>query len=193
MTIKILGGFAKNFTIHTLTNTKLRPSLGMLKRRVFDANQDLTGFVFVDLCAGTGAVGLEAWSRKSSKVYLIEKEKDFYSLVKKNVERIKNSYSRENEPGTLVTIKKDCVKWLKNFIIDCDLKKNYIFFLDPPYENKKIYNEIMNLLCEKIQSNWQFWIESDERIGLKKNEIKEKFKKEIKFYNQSSSYIAIIK
>jgi 16S rRNA (guanine966-N2)-methyltransferase len=67
MSIKILGGIAKG-TILFLPDEKLtRPTLVLLKRKIFDAIQNFDGKIFIDACAGSGAIGLEAWSRELKK------------------------------------------------------------------------------------------------------------------------------
>ena len=73
MSLKILGGKAKGFTISVPPADTIRPMQVMLKRRVFDSYQNLEGVTFVDLCAGSGAVGLEAWSRGADEIYYSEK------------------------------------------------------------------------------------------------------------------------
>lgn len=192
MSIKILGGVAKNFTLQAINNSNLRPSLALLKRRVFDANQNLEGCEFIDLCAGTGSVGIEAWSRGANKVYMIEQNKDFYFLLKKNVEKIKIAFKEVYQNNQIKTIKSDCYKWCSNFISEIDVNKKYIFFLDPPYEKKNIYYSIIKLF-ENKENNIELWIEGNEQKGMTSKELQSLIMKKVKFYSQSSSYIAIIK
>ena len=62
MGLKILGGIAKGNTINIPKNGSFRPTSIRLKRRLFDFRQNWEGYTFIDLCAGSGAVGIESWS-----------------------------------------------------------------------------------------------------------------------------------
>src|SRR3990172_5277353 len=95
MSIKILGGIAKG-TILFLPNEKLaRPTLVLLKRKIFDAAQNFEGSIFIDACAGSGAIGLEAWSRGADRVYLIESDKKVFDCLLKNTEKIEKHFNQE--------------------------------------------------------------------------------------------------
>ena len=67
MSVKILGGFARGLNLLVPKGDLIRPTSIMLKRRVFDFFQRMDDKIFIDLCAGSGAVGLEAWSRGAQK------------------------------------------------------------------------------------------------------------------------------
>ncbi|GAG64485.1 unnamed protein product [marine sediment metagenome] len=85
---------------------------------------------FLDLFAGTGAVGIEALSRGAKKVIFIEKELKCIKIIKKNLEKTENIqnavvYKIDFLPGLKLLTK-------KNYLLD------YIF-LDPPY-NRGLVN-----------------------------------------------------
>ena len=51
-----------------------RPTQDIIKETLFNMIQfDLPGSVFVDICAGSGQMGIEAISRGARKAYFIEK------------------------------------------------------------------------------------------------------------------------
>ena len=72
MSVKILGGPLKGLDLKVCDSKTLRPTSVMLRRKIFDSHQNLEGFFFVDACAGTGAVGIEAFSRGAQKSYFFE-------------------------------------------------------------------------------------------------------------------------
>ena len=57
MSIKILGGFARGQVLAVPKTDSIRPTSVMLRRRIYDFFQDLDGFYFLDICAGSGAMG----------------------------------------------------------------------------------------------------------------------------------------
>jgi hypothetical protein len=73
MSIQILGGLARGRTLDVPTGNLIRPTSVMLRRRLFDARQDMSSFHFYDLCSGSGSVGIEAWSRGAEALFLNEK------------------------------------------------------------------------------------------------------------------------
>jgi 16S rRNA (guanine966-N2)-methyltransferase len=59
MALKILQGEAKGLSL-VAPSSGTRPTSVLLRRKVFDAHQDMSDSIFIDCCAGTGAMGLEA-------------------------------------------------------------------------------------------------------------------------------------
>ena len=95
MSVKVLGGWAKGFSLKVPQGDQVRPTSVMLKRRVFDSVQNLEGTIFIDGCAGSGAMGIEAWSRGASEVHLLEKSPKVYRNLEENVKRLEDKYPEE--------------------------------------------------------------------------------------------------
>jgi len=89
---------------------------------------------FLDLCCGSGAVGLEAISRGAKKVFFVENNYQHLEILRKNIELLKV----ENHTKILA----ENVKNLNSLNEDFDL-----IFLDPPYDEN--YQEIVENLLEK--------------------------------------------
>ncbi len=89
---------------------------------------------FLDLCCGSGAVGLEAISRNAKKVFFVENNYQHLEILRKNIELLKV----ENHTKILA----ENVKNLNSLNEDFDL-----IFLDPPYDEN--YQEIVENLLEK--------------------------------------------
>ena len=71
----------------------LRPTSDRLRETLFNvlAAGDPSAFdgnVWLDLCAGTGAVGIEALSRGAAKVYFVESSAPAASLIKRNLDSL---------------------------------------------------------------------------------------------------------
>ncbi len=193
MSIKILGGLAKGQALLVPKGDLIRPTSVMLRRKIFDARQDMSGYRFYDLCAGTGAMGLEALSRGAESVTLIEPNSKVFALTKKNVESM-SKVSREL--GKIELIKSNAVKWLEGFLhtyetMNDEAKESVILFLDPPYLLHDIYHKCIDLIS-KVDFQGELWIESDEQKGVKKKYLENLFL-DMRSYSQGTSFILIVR
>jgi len=124
--LKIIGGEARGRAIWTLPEGDLsvRPILGRIKKSLFDIIQPKVGGCrFLDLFAGTGAVGLEALSRGAKKVIFVELDQKPITLIKKNLEMF-------NWADRAEILNFDIAKGL-----DLIRVKSDIIFLGPPYKD----------------------------------------------------------
>lgn len=101
----------------------IRPTQDKVRKAVFDILGDIEGLSFLELFAGSGAVGLEALSRGAKGLFLVENDPGCISILKQNMEVLK--------VGDCVILTQDVEKAIQN------LHKNEkvfdIVFLDPPY------------------------------------------------------------
>lgn len=147
MSINILGGVAKGFTLVTPHESITRPTSVLLKRRLFDFFQNLEGYHFIDLCAGSGSMGLEALSRGADKADLIESNPKAFKVLQTNSKKFKEKFSNVD----VSYYKQDFTKWLTNFFLSyenlsSEEKESYILFFDPPYEKVELYNQFFELV-----------------------------------------------
>jgi 16S rRNA (guanine(966)-N(2))-methyltransferase RsmD len=95
----------------------------------------IAGRGFVDLCAGTGAVGLEALSRGASRVWLVEKARAAFAVMRKNLDRL-GIDPRDDE---VELVQGDCGAWLERdaetALAGEDLSA---VFIDPPYGSPRL-------------------------------------------------------
>lgn len=167
MGLSILGGLARSYSLSVPKGDTIRPTSVMLRRKLFDSYQDCSKYTFIDACAGTGAVGIEAWSRGAKEVILIEQSKNVFRFTKENVQGLKSKYSKElkerpirysqaNILSYLSIIKDEYIKWDKT-------KRDYtIFFFDPPYHEAKLYQKVIEEVI--VGESWFsgiLWLESD--------------------------------
>lgn len=198
MSVKIFNGSLKSLNIMVPADLKCRPTSIMLRRKIFDANQDLSNSLFIDLCAGSGAMGLEAASRGANKIIFVEKDKKFFKVLQNNIDNaIKLSqkmFSQSNfnlrNDCAINFVQKDLVKTLEASIFE-----RVILFFDPPYENHDMYETVLKskelTSCQKMD-NFSLWIESDKDKGLSLEEIRQLVSRDlIKAYEHSSHFIAV--
>ena len=164
MSIKILGGLIRSFSLFVPPENITRPTAVQLKRRIFDSYQDLSHQVFVDLCSGSGSIGFEAWSRGAEKVYLIEQNKKVISVLEKNIEKLESMHAQELSVRPIVRYCDFAEKWVRKNIEKKILNDNTIIYLDPPYEMLNVYKKVIELLS-KHEFAGELWLEGCRQKG----------------------------
>lgn len=185
MSIKILGGVAKGFSLATPQTTSTRPTSVMLKRKIFDSIQDFSDSIFIDLCAGTGSIGLEAASRNSEKTILVENHPKIINILKQNTISLSKKYNLQN----IQVEKKDAINWLKNNIKYLNDLDNVFLFFDPPYEKIRLYEEFFELVTNL--KNITIIVEACEQKTMKIEKFESQFGKADKVFKQGTSYFSI--
>lgn len=191
MSLSILGGKLKGLQLNIQNPVQLRPTSVMLRRKLYDAFQDFSDIIFIDLCAGTGSMGIEALSRNAAELYLVEKNLKNFKSLKSSVEAI-----RAKGDYKIKLFNKDGQQWLKHFrekyATWSNSKQAHCFlFIDPPYEMHDFYFQIINNLKE----GWfkgVVCIESDRLKGPSFEEIEKRFCVAHKKFEHSDSYLFLV-
>jgi 16S rRNA (guanine966-N2)-methyltransferase len=142
MFIRIIAGKYRSRQLKSLTGVALRPTRDRLRETLFNILGELVvGCRFIDVFAGTGAVGIEALSRGALEVIFIEKHAPAAALIKKNIE----SLEKPAPSGTRL-LSADAVRGLE-ILANENLhagKMQEILFLDPPYDNAADYDRVLS-------------------------------------------------
>lgn len=89
---RIIGGRAGGRRIATPRGSRTRPTSDRVREALFSAVESwcgsLQGLRFLDLYAGSGAVGLEAWSRGAGVVTLVESDRRTAALITANAREL---------------------------------------------------------------------------------------------------------
>lgn len=119
--MKIITGRYKGKAI--VSPKGIRPTQDKVRKALFDILGDMEGVSFLELFAGSGAVGFEAVSRGAKDLVLIEYNPECLLAIKKNIESLKIKQC--------VFYAKEASEAIKAFY---NAKKEFdIIFLDPPY------------------------------------------------------------
>ena len=137
--IRIIAGEYRGRKLKVLQGMDIRPSSDQLREGLFNMLSSLADFgnmIFLDLYAGTGALGLEALSRGAKKVIFIEASRKNMSVLKQNIESI--------SPGQncFELTQDSSAQWLSGF---ADPGYPCVVFLDPPFSGNE-YELILNKL-----------------------------------------------
>lgn len=89
---RIIGGRAGGRRLATPHGARTRPTSDRVREALFSVIESwcgsLQGLRFLDLYAGSGAVGLEAWSRGAGVVTLVESDRRTAALIGENARSI---------------------------------------------------------------------------------------------------------
>jgi 16S rRNA (guanine966-N2)-methyltransferase len=89
---RIIGGSAGGRRLQTSRGAQTRPTSDRVREALFSAVESwcgsLSGLRFLDLYAGSGAVGLEAWSRGAGVVTFVEQDRRAAQVIAANARAI---------------------------------------------------------------------------------------------------------
>jgi 16S rRNA (guanine(966)-N(2))-methyltransferase RsmD len=122
--MRIIGGIFKHRTLISPKGEQTRPTSERLRETIFNIIQGhIEEKTFLDLYAGSGAVGIEAISRGASFVTMIEKDRKALQALQENIKKLEILDQTKILCGDVLTL----LKRLKGESYD-------IIFIDPPYE-----------------------------------------------------------
>lgn len=120
---RIIAGTAGGRRLAVPPGTATRPTADRAREGLFSSLQsliDLEGVRFLDLYAGSGAIGLEAVSRGAASTTLVENEARALAAIRSNVDAL-------GLPATVIDA--DVTRFLEGPPTPYD-----VIVLDPPYE-----------------------------------------------------------
>lgn len=118
----------------------IRPTQDKVRKALFDILGDIAGLSFLELFAGSGAIGFEALSRGASEVTLVEYNRTCLLAMEKNIAALK----LEN----CVLYPQEAERAIRRLHKEC--KKFDIIFLDPPYYGDRVKKTLQTLSAYDI-------------------------------------------
>ena len=143
--MRIIGGKYRGLKLLPPDGTKIRPTTDRLKESLFSiitSNKyriNIDNCNVLDICSGTGSLGIESFSRGANAVYFVDKDNKSINLIYKNISKLNIDTKFENK---IKIIKDEATKALKNIN-----KVFQIVLIDPPY-NTNITEECLFKLKE---------------------------------------------
>ncbi|TAL98189.1 MAG: 16S rRNA (guanine(966)-N(2))-methyltransferase RsmD [Rhodanobacter sp.] len=119
--IRIIGGHLRNSRLQVPDLPGLRPTPERVRETLFNwLAPVIEGARCLDLCAGTGALGIEACSRGAAWVQFVERDARVAQALRENLARLKVDIGQ--------VARLDASQFLQGVAQPCDL-----VFLDPPF------------------------------------------------------------
>ena len=85
--MRVIAGEKRHLLLKTLNDLSIRPTTDKIKETLFNMIQfDLQGINFLDLFAGTGAIGIEALSRGANMATFVDNNDKAIKVIKENLE-----------------------------------------------------------------------------------------------------------
>ena len=153
--MRVIGGKYKGLKLLPPDSTKIRPTSDRLKESLFSiitSNKykiNIDNCNVLDICSGTGSLGIESFSRGANAVYFVDKDYKSINLIYKNISKLNIDIKFENK---IKIIKDEAIKALKNI--------NEVFqivLIDPPY-NSNITEKCLLKLIELNLINQESYI-----------------------------------
>lgn len=120
--MRIIAGKFKGRVLTVPKTTTTRPTQGSLREAVFNICQlEIENGTFLDLFAGSGAMGFEALSRGASHITLIETNKEALVAIQKNIALL-------NVASEVSLLKLDALVAIDRLKTSFDM-----IYVDPPY------------------------------------------------------------
>lgn len=187
MSLKILGGILKGIDIKSSPSNhknsqETRPTSVILRRKFFDAHQDLAGWHFMDLCAGTGTMAFEALSRGASSIFCNDISKYNISLLKKNRDTILKSL-----PEAQIEINNESFEK----VLQKQRVAQTILFFDPPYENISLYESFSSWIKSNDLSKHKIVIEFCRQKTMSLEKMQLLFGIPDRIYQQGTSFLTV--
>jgi 16S rRNA (guanine966-N2)-methyltransferase len=141
-TLRVIAGQYRSRPLRSLPGPDIRPTADRLRETLFNVltagnPSALEGSAWVDLYAGTGAVGIEALSRGAASVLFVESARPSVQLIEENLRSLKIDSGFEIVQGDVGKVLRRWQEQSATF--------DFIF-LDPPYRMENEYRETLEFL-----------------------------------------------
>jgi 16S rRNA (guanine966-N2)-methyltransferase len=141
---RIIGGVARGRRLSTPRGDRTRPTSDRVREALFSSIESwcgsFHGLRFLDLYAGSGAVGLEAWSRGAEAVTLVERDRRTASLIAANARGVGCTVAEVVTASALTAVSRT------------PAASYDVVFADPPYPVPT--TEVEQLLAALVGHGW---------------------------------------
>lgn len=143
-TVRVIAGQYRSRRLRSLRGLDIRPTSDRLRETLFNVlcagnPEALAGTKWLDLYAGTGAVGIEALSRGAAMAYFVESSKPAADLIARNLKSL-------GIVSGFQIMKAEADKALRQWE-SAGVLADYVF-LDPPYRLLEEYARMLGALTK---------------------------------------------
>jgi 16S rRNA (guanine966-N2)-methyltransferase len=137
--MRVIAGTYRSRPLKSLKGQALRPTSDRLRETLFNVlGAGISESRFLDVFAGTGAVGIEALSRGATQATFIENHAPGAALIRKNLASLEISSGAD-------VICADAVKGLAT--LQSGARQYDYIFIDPPYAATEDYPRVIKLIA----------------------------------------------
>ena len=142
--MRVISGKYRSRPLRSLRGMDVRPTSDRLRETLFNVlcagnPSALEGTVWLDLFAGTGAVGIEAISRGAREVYFVEVSAAAASVIRGNLDSLRIASGFQ----LLVDKVPHAISQMERLGVAAD-----VVFIDPPYRMAEAYSNTLQALAD---------------------------------------------
>ncbi|GJL65888.1 MAG: methyltransferase [Nitrospirales bacterium] len=144
--MRVIAGTQKGRRLKAPVGNRIRPTSARVREALFSIlHTQVPGAKVLDLCCGTGTIGLEALSRGASRVVFVDNHLDSMQLLKDNLKRCGN-------PDNTVAVSGDAWNIVRQPHILQEAPYD-IIYVDPPYQHQEIVPLVSKLAAQHLLSD----------------------------------------
>jgi 16S rRNA (guanine(966)-N(2))-methyltransferase RsmD len=138
--MRIIAGTLRSRTLSAPPGLATRPTSDRLRETLFNVlAARIEGAAFVDLYAGSGAVGIEALSRGATRVAFVERAPAALKVLRGNLERLGLTAGYRIHASAVEV-------FLRRAAAAQKPERHEVLFLDPPWASDEEYTATLGLL-----------------------------------------------
>jgi 16S rRNA (guanine966-N2)-methyltransferase len=138
--MRVIAGSARGIRLAAPRGINTRPTADRVREALFSIIQsrcDLKGILVLDVCAGTGGLGIEALSRGAASCCFIENDRNALTCLRQNL-------SAAHCSGQAQLLEMDVSKALQ--LLAVRKRRFGMIFFDPPYASE-LYTTVLEAVC----------------------------------------------
>lgn len=126
--MRIVAGRWRGRRLQAPKGEQVRPTTDRVKEALFNIlGDDVRGAVVLDLCCGSGGLGIEALSRGAAKVYFVDRAVPSLRTAKSNLELC------GADPDSYDLVRAEAAAWLGAWLAGPERPRRWLALADPPY------------------------------------------------------------
>jgi 16S rRNA (guanine(966)-N(2))-methyltransferase RsmD len=159
----ITSGRLKGQKIETPRGGRTRPTSGRLRQAFFNIVAPyIEGANFLDLCAGSGAMGLEARSAHARAVTFVDSSREACRAIRANIKRMNLEHGARVLESSLPRALEQLLE--EGSVFD-------IIYFDPPYESVGLIEEVLSFMDQHpalLGKEGRLFLEVSRRVSIEK-------------------------
>lgn len=158
--MRIIAGKYRHRLINVPNLDSIKPTKDRIREAIFSSLGDLSDRTFLDLFAGSGAMGIEAISRNSPFVCFVDNNAESIKAIKSNIESLKINENHQ----VLFLNAEDALDRLDS--VD-------VIYIDPPYAYED-YNSLIEKIVSShvIKDDGLIIVETNHELDINQDEYK---------------------
>ncbi len=133
MSVRLLSGIFRGMDVETPPGEATRPTSSRVRAAALNALQtELGGAAVLELCAGSGAVGIEMLSRGARGAVFVERSKVALGVLRRNIRQVRERAIKQDVQIDPLDVRGESAQDAVRALVDSGATFE-ICWLDPPY------------------------------------------------------------